>query len=119
MARVQVARKRRLAREARLSTELLPDGLSVATRAALSAAHRRMSTDPVKVEALERAKLAKRVQLAKREAGLPEAPLKFMGMDPEQHAAAVEECTLPRPMSEFRPKSKAEKKPAKKARAKR
>jgi hypothetical protein len=82
-------------------------------RARLSAAHRRAETDPERVAQFEAAKLAKRVQIAKREAGIPDAnrPLKFMGMDPKQHAEAVDACVLPPAMTTLR---KVEAKPAKK-----
>ena len=112
--RAEKARKSRQVRAARLSSQLLPDGLTPALRAKLSAAHRRAESDPDKVALLERAALAKRVQLAKREAGIPGAdkPMKFMGMDPKEHEQAVTECELPPAMTTFRkeaPKKKAKK----------
>ncbi len=114
--RAEKARKSRQVRAARMSSQLLPDGLTPALRAKLSAAHRRAESDPEKVALLERAALAKRVQLAKREAGIPGAdrPLKFMGMDAKEHEKAVEECVLPPAMTAFRKEApkKAKKKKA-------
>ncbi len=117
-AKVAVLRARRRRQEAsrRLSSQLLPDGLTPALRARLSAAHRRAETDPAKVALLERAKLVKRVQLAKREANIPDAdkPMKFMGMDPKEFESVVEDCVLPKAMTEFRKTSvdKTKQKPA-------
>ncbi len=113
---VQRARKRAQVRAERLSSQLLPDGLSPATRAKLGAAHRRAVTDPERVALLERAQLAKRVQLAKRESGIPDAdkPMKFMGMNPKEFEQAVDESTsLPPAMTTFRkPSTEKPQKPA-------
>jgi len=87
----------------------LPNGLSPKLAASLGAAKRRHDEDPVIQGKLHRAQLAKRVQMAKEEAGMGgAAPVKFMGMDAAELEREVV-ATLPPPMSLTRKKAKAPK----------
>lgn len=97
-------RKRRLAAQAASASASLPDGTSPKLRANLMAAQRRHDEDPAIQGTLARAKMAKRVQMAKEEAGLSRVgePPKFMGMDAEELEREVQAC-VPPPMSSFRP----------------
>ncbi len=100
-------RKRRLAQEKRTASELLPDGISPKMRASIMAAHRRQQDDPDTQDKLARAKLAKRVEMAKREAGIDRGlPLpKFLGMTEDEHAQQVED-NLPKPIAVTRAEQK-------------
>ena len=102
--RGQKKRKARQLQSERSASALLPDGTTPKLRASLIAAHKRQQEDPEAKRKVERAKLAKRVQLAKREAGMDDsAPIKFMGMDETELERAVERSLPPR-ISETRGK---------------
>lgn len=98
-------RKARLRDKRAQASAQLPDGTSPALRAKLMAAQRHHETDPIVQATLARAKLSKRVQMAKEEAGISSIgePPKFVGLDAvelEREMASV----VPPPIATYRTK---------------
>ena len=103
-------RKERAKKAQALASQLLPDGTTPKLRASLMAAQRRHADDPKVQAALSRAKMSKRVQMAKEHAGLSKKgePPKFLGMDSTELERELV-ATLPPPMSQLRAGKKAHK----------
>lgn len=103
-------RKNRQREAAAHATELAPEGIPLKLKARIMAAHRRHEESPETVAMLERAQTARRVQVAKREAGITDQgpPAKFMGMDQAEWEREVNN-TLPPPIKLVREKAKAKK----------
>ena len=89
----------------------LPDGTTPKLRAALMAAQRRNAQDPQVQETFRRAAMAKRVQMAKQEAGVSAqgAPERFMGLNQEELDLEIRNA-LPPPMKAIRPQKAQPKK---------
>lgn len=102
-------RKRRLRQQAeeRALSATLPDGTSPRLRANLIAANRRHAEDPEVQKRIKHAQTARRVQMAKREAGITDQgpPKTFMGMDEKQWEQEVAN-SLPPPIKAMRQKAK-------------
>jgi hypothetical protein len=103
-------KEREKRKEQALASQLLPDGTTPKLRASIMAAQRRHAEDPKTQELLERAKLAKRVQMAKRESGITDGapPERFMGMDQKTWELEVANA-LPPPIGAIRAKYRAQK----------
>lgn len=103
--------KRQREREARaLANAQTPYGLSAKMTAKLQDAAKRVQEHPRHKQLLEKASVAQRVQLAKRNNGIRDTtpPEKFMGVPIEQYNSSRtmgeldDAFELPRPMSEIR-----------------
>jgi len=103
MAEVLERRKVRARKAAALASQMLPDGITPKLRASIMAAHRRRENDPATQAMVARAKLTKRVQMAKEHAGISKLgePPRFLGMDNVELEREVAN-SLPPSMSEIR-----------------
>lgn len=104
MARAKKSRKAK--REAELRT-LTAAGLAPEFAARLQDAAKRSDTDPEARAYLDKARLAKRIEVAKRESGIGDparTPTRFMGATRPEYEAAVDNPTkaIPPRMSDVR-----------------
>ena len=91
--RLAHARKQRKRDEEAAARTLTAAGLAPAFAAKLQAAARAQESDPEARALVEKARLAKRIEIAKRESGVgnPEmTPTKFMGASQPEYEAAVD-----------------------------
>lgn len=91
--RLALARKRKLKQKEAESRTLTAAGLAPVFAGRLQAAAKKAQTDPQARALIERARLAKRIDIAKRESGVGDpgrTPTRFMGASVTEYEAAVD-----------------------------